>query len=279
MATLTVVTVTAGRPTLQDALLGAGLMAGAANVVMQLARPGVGYGVTESRVESGRIHDHPVKRTRTTSTYLAVATLGSDQDRADYRAAVTRVHAQVHSTADSPVTYHAMDPDLQLWVAACLYRGIEDTYEALVGPMTDEQREHLYRDAAPLGTTLQVRASMWPAGREAFEDYWQDGLAEVHIDDVIRDHLMSIVRLEFLPLSVQRVFGRVNTFLTTGFLHPPFREQMRLPWTEHDQRRFDQLMRVIAAVVRRLPRPLRVFPYNACLWDLRRRRRLGRPLI
>ena len=40
---------------------------------MQLARPGAGYGVMESRVESGRADRHPIKRARTTLTYLAVA--------------------------------------------------------------------------------------------------------------------------------------------------------------------------------------------------------------
>jgi uncharacterized protein (DUF2236 family) len=266
-------------PTLDRTVIGAGLMAGAANVIMQLARPAVGYGVAESRVESGRLYDHPIKRTRTTLTYLAVATLGTDAERADYRTAVNGAHAQVFSTEDSPVRYHAMDPGLQLWVAACLYRGFEDSYEAFVGPMSEARREHVYREAAPLGTTLQVRDSMWPATREAFEDYWQANLAEVHIDDVIRDHLMSIVRLEFFPLPVQWLFGRFNTFVTTGFLHAPFREQMHLAWTTRDQRRFDRLMRAIGAVARNLPGPLRAFPYNACLWDLRLRRRLKRPLI
>ena len=54
-------------------MLGVGLLAGGANVVMQLSRPGVGYGVVESRVESGRIDRHPIKRARTTFTYLAVS--------------------------------------------------------------------------------------------------------------------------------------------------------------------------------------------------------------
>ncbi len=266
-------------PSLDNTVIGAGLMAGAANVIMQLARPGVGYGVAESRVESGRLYDHPVKRTRTTLTYLAVAVLGTDAERADYRKAVNHAHAQVFSTPESPVKYHAMDPDLQLWVAACLYRGFEDSYEALVGPLDSAQRETVYRDAAPLGTTLQVRESMWPATRADFEEYWQAGLAQVHIDDVIRDHLMSIVRLEFFPRPVQLLFGRFNTFVTTGYLHPEFREQMRLPWTERDQRRFDRLMRGIGRVVVRLPKPLREFPYNAYLWDLRIRRRFKQRLV
>ncbi len=103
--------------------MGVALLAGPANVIMQLARPGVGYGVMESRVESGRIDLHPIKRARTTFTYLAVATAGTDAQKAAFRRAVNRAHAQVRSTPDSPVQYNAFDPELQLWVAACLYKG------------------------------------------------------------------------------------------------------------------------------------------------------------
>src|SRR5512144_1477450 len=64
-------------PTVDEGLLGVGLLLGPANVIMQLARPGVGYGVLESRVESGRVDLHPIKRARTTFTYPSVATKGS----------------------------------------------------------------------------------------------------------------------------------------------------------------------------------------------------------
>src|SRR5262245_9362608 len=74
--------------------------AAAANVVMQLAVPGVGYGVAESKVDSGSILKHPWKRLRTTSQYLAVAVFGSDEDRAAFREAVDVAHRQVISTPE-----------------------------------------------------------------------------------------------------------------------------------------------------------------------------------
>ena len=125
---------------------------------MQLAQPGVGYGVAESRVESGRIDSHPIKRARTTFTYLAVATQGSEAQKAAFRRAVNRAHAQVYSTDDSPVTYNAFDPDLQLWVAACLYKGAVDVYRLFVGEMDEETADEHYRQGMTLGTTLQVPA-------------------------------------------------------------------------------------------------------------------------
>src|SRR5690242_7035948 len=114
-------------------MLGVGLLAGAANVIMELARPGVGYGVKDSRVESGRADRHPIKRARTTFTYLAVALSGTDEQKATYRRAVNRSHAQVYSTPDSPVEYNAFDKDLQLWVAACIYKGFVDVHRIFVG--------------------------------------------------------------------------------------------------------------------------------------------------
>ena len=91
-----------------------GLLSGPANVIMELSRPGVGYGVKDSRVESGRADRHPIKRARTTFTYLAVALSGSDTQKAAYRRAVNKSHAEVYSTPDSPVEYNAFDKDLQM---------------------------------------------------------------------------------------------------------------------------------------------------------------------
>ncbi|MET8847783.1 oxygenase MpaB family protein [Amycolatopsis sp. NPDC004625] len=260
---------------LRDAVVGAGLLVGSANVIMQLSRAPVGYGVLESRVDSGNLFRHPVKRTRTTLTYLAVATMGTDAERAAYRQGVDRAHAQVHSTASSPVAYNAFDTDLQLWVAACLYKGFEDVYRAFVGG----EPERFYAEAAPLGTTLQVRPEMWPADRVAFEEYWTGGVAAAGIDDTVRRYLTRIVDLEFLPRVLAVPGRRFHRFVTTGFLPPRFRDEMRLPWTPADQRRFDALLAALGRVVRVLPGPVRRFPFNVLLADLRWRLRTGRPPV
>jgi uncharacterized protein (DUF2236 family) len=231
--------------------------------------------VLESKVDSGNLFRHPAKRTRTTLTYLAVATMGTDAERAAYRHGVNQAHTQVRSTAESPVAYNAFDTDLQLWVAACLYKGFEDVYLAFVGG----EPGHFYRDAATLGTTLQVHPEMWPEDREAFEEYWAAGLDDVGVDDTVRRYLTDIVDLRFLP-PVFAALGRpFHRFVTTGFLPQRFRDEMRLPWTAADQRRFDALLTGIGRVVRVLPAPVRRFPFNLCLWDLRRRLRTGRPLV
>jgi uncharacterized protein (DUF2236 family) len=271
------------RAGIDDGLMGVALLAGPANVIMQLARPGVGYGVLESRVESGRVDRHPIKRARTTFTYLAVATNGSDAQKAAFRKAVNGAHAQVYSTDESPVKYNAFDKDLQMWVAACLYKGAVDVYRTFIGEMDDETADRHYAEGIALGTTLQVPAAMWPADRAAFDRYWQESLDQVHIDDTVRDYLFPIaasrVRGVKLPGPLQRWSDGSALLITTGFLPQRFRDEMRLPWDAKRQRRFDRLMAVLRTVNHLMPRFVRQFPFNVLLRDLDRRIRTGRPLV
>ncbi|MGW0175270.1 oxygenase MpaB family protein [Rhodococcus sp. NPDC003322] len=254
-------------------------MAGAANVIMQLSWPGVGYGVMESKVESGRLFDHPIKRSRTTLQYLAVASMGTDDEKRLYRRGVNRAHAQVRSSEDSPVEYNAFDPELQLWVAACIYRGFEDTHRVLRGEYTPAEREYYYQRGAVFGTTLQVKQEMWPENRDAFEEYWTEAMKKVSIDDAVRAHLDIIARAGFANPILAKLLGPLNLFITKGFLPQEFRDQMHYSWTSRDQHRFDRLMKAIATVNRLLPGIVREFPYNYLMADLRWRIRTGRALV
>jgi uncharacterized protein (DUF2236 family) len=262
-----------------DLLNPAAVLLPAANVIMQLSSPGVGYGVLESRVDSGNVYKHPFKRARTTGTYLAVATVGTDEDRALMRAAVDSVHAQVRSTADSPLRYNAFDPKLQLWVAACLYRYYVDQHEFLYGPLDEAAAEAVYRDAQRLATTLQVPAGMWPADRVAFDEYWKRSMDELRIDPPVREHLYGVASLAFLPWPVRVIAGPLNLFATTGFLPPEFRALMSLSWTQRQQRRFGWLLAGLRVADRMIPHRLWIFGYQTYLWDMRSRARRGRRIV
>jgi uncharacterized protein (DUF2236 family) len=262
-----------------DLLNPAAVLLPAANVIMQLSAPGVGYGVVESPVDSGNVYKHPFKRARTTGTYLAAATLGTDADRALIRAEVDKVHAQVRSNASSPVSYNAFDPKLQLWVAACLYRYYVDMHEFLHGPLDDASADAVYADARTLGTTLQVRDGMWPADRQAFDEYWKRSLDSLRIDPPVREHLHGVAAMAFLPAPLRLLAGRFNLFATTGFLPPAFREHMQLSWTAEQQRRFDLLLTGLRVADRVIPRDLWVFLYRLYLWDMRSRARRGRRVV
>jgi uncharacterized protein (DUF2236 family) len=253
--------------------------AAAANVVMQLALPGVGYGVVESKVDSGSILKHPWKRLRTTSAYLAVAVFGSEEDRAAFREAVDGAHRQVVSTAESPVKYNAFDRDLQMWVAACLFVGLEDTYMLLRGEMSAGQAEQFYRSARTLGTTLQVTDDEWPATRVDFDEYWDDACKKVVIDPPVRDYLMELVNLRMINPLLGLPFRPLLKFLTVGFLAPVFRDALGVSWSRGRQRRFEWLFLLVAFINRFLPVFLRQGGSFIVLADVRRRARAHSALV
>lgn len=266
-------------------MLGIGLIAGSANTIMQMSYPGVGYGVIESRVDSGRADLHPLKRARTTLSYLAVAIQGTDSEKAAFRQAVNGSHRQVRSTADSPVKYNAFDRDLQLWVGACLYKGNVDIHRLFLGEMDDEHADrHYYTDGKALATTLQVPEDMWPADRAAFDRYWQKQLDKIHIDPPVHQYLMDVAMNRHtigraLPKPLRRANDRFNLLMTTGMLPHHFRDAMQLPWDADKQRQFDRVIRILRTTNNVLPGFLRSFPFNFLMRDVRRRIRSGRPLV
>jgi uncharacterized protein (DUF2236 family) len=253
--------------------------AGAANVVMQLSWPPVGHGVVESKVDSGNLLKHPWKRARTTFQYIAVAILGTPEDRLAFRGAVDGAHRQVKSTADSPVRYNAFDRDLQMWVAACLFVGLEDTYQLLRGAMTAEQAEQFYRSAWTLGTTLQVTEDQWPATRAAFDAYWTSACARVNIDDTVRQYLFDLIGLKMINPLLRIPFRSLLRFLTVGFLAPAFRRALGVNWGPMRQRLFEWLFLVVAFVNRFVPVFLRQGGSYALLADVRRRVRTKERMV
>ena len=268
-----------GDVTVADAMDFWSFAAGAANVIMQLSWPAVGHGVAESKVHSGSLLKHPWKRARTTFQYLAVAILGSAQDRAAFREAVNSAHRHVKSTPESPVQYNAFDRDLQMWVAACLFVGLEDTYQLLRGEMTPPQAEQFYLSGWTLGTTLQVSADQWPSTRAEFDDYWDTACEQVAMDDVVRTYLVDLINLRMINPVLAWPFRPLLKFLTAGFLAPVFREALGLTWGGVRQRLFERLFLVVAFANRFLPGFIRQGGSHVLLADVRRRVRRHRQLV
>jgi uncharacterized protein (DUF2236 family) len=264
---------------LHDLLTPATVSLAGANIIMQLAQLPVGRGVAESKVDSGNLYKRPIKRARTTFGYVMVAVYGTDDERAALADAVTEVHRQVRSGPGEAVRYSALDPKLQLWVAACIYRGFEDGYTHLYGPPPPELLDLLYRHGARLATTLQVPADMWPPDRATFEAYWAEAEARIAMDEVTRGYLYDFASLGFLPWPVPRVFGWLHRAITAGFLPAAFRQELGLAWGPREQRAFALNRRVLRVANALTPRPLRALPFDLYLWDMRRRIRNGSNIL
>ncbi len=258
---------------------GLALAPAGANVIMQLSRLPIGHAIVESTVESGSLRKHPIKRTRTTLAYIMVALFGTERERAALRREVNGQHRLVRSDHESAVAYDALDPDLQLWVAACMFRGVIDAVTAFIGPVDDGVYETLLGHCSRFATTLQVSESRWPKDRTTFEEYWATSLRDVRMDDATRAYLRGLASLDFLPTPLARTLGPAHRFLTVGFLPSPFREELGLSWSPRRQRRFETIVARAGVLNRHLPRVLREFPWNVIERDTRRRIARGRSVL
>ncbi|MDH6282456.1 oxygenase MpaB family protein [Prescottella agglutinans] len=253
---------TAGRLDLADFVGESMLLIGAgATVLLQLAVPGVGRGVAEHSTTLER----PLDRLRTTMTFVYAVTLGTTEEKQAVVRLVNRAHVPVRSER-----YNAFDPELQLWVAATLYRNGFDMYQRFFGPLSDADAERLFRQSAVYGTVLQISEDMWPATRTEFDAYWDRMIETATVDDQVRAYVRGLLSGGKAPLPV-RMTMPLQRFLTIGLLPPRIRDQFALPWSPRDQRRFDRLMTVLPVVYRRVPRPLRQITATYYLRDMRRR--------
>ena len=255
------------------------VLAGGANVALQLAWRPVARGVLESPVESGSVFTRPLKRTRTTLSYLAVAMYGDDETRAAYREAVNTSHRQVRSAPGAEVPYNAFDRGLQLWVASCLYYGARDMARRMHGELDVEEEQVLFDMGRRFATTLQVPDEMWHEDVAAFEEYWANGLAAARMDDETVRMLRSLLGAEVLPFPLSVLMAPVVRFYNVGFLPPVVRRLLGLEWSGTQDLWHATSLRALGAVLTLLPDALRAFPFNLLLADVALRRRLGRPLV
>ncbi|GAA3707213.1 oxygenase MpaB family protein [Gordonia hankookensis] len=264
-----------------DLVTGLGPTIAGANVIMQLANPKVGHGVVESRVDSGSAVKHPIKRSRTTGTFLAVALMGDDDDRTFVGTELKRIHDLVYSTAESPVHYSANDSRLQLWVAVCLVKYFLDQYELLYGSLSPAEKDRVVDDSRWLGTTLNVTEDQWPGSYADLQEYWRTQLDDMTIDPPVRALLQQLSDLSFLEDRIgpagamaHKVLGRPLSYLIKAGLPPEFRTMMHWRWSPADEAAYDRTLRVARLVEPATGRVARGL-LQAYLYDMRLRRRLG----
>lgn len=253
------------------------LLAGAGRaILLQIAMPGVGYGVARHSDFASR----PMSRLNATLSYIYALSNGSADDVRRMRKAVNRAHAPVANPPRGPAAgppdetgdphYDARDPELQLWVAATLYDTAIAVYERVFGPLAPDEADRVYREYAVLGTALQMPAELWPADRAAFRAYWEGMLPQLSADPPIRAVARELLKAEKAALPI-RVAMPLARFATIGLLPPSVRTLFGFRWTPAQQYRLDRLFRVVGPVYRRLPRALRHLPQRRYLATLARR--------
>src|SRR5438067_11581772 len=227
------------------------LLGGGRALLMQLAHLKVAAGVDAH----SDFRADPVRRLRRT-VRMTMAIVFGDLETAEAAArAVNRVHGRVRGD-----DYHALDPDLLLWVHATLVDSALATYETFVKPLPAREREVFYQESKVLGTLLGIPEDHFPAGLRQFEDYVAGMVrdAAVRVDSRARE-LAGLVlrsRLRLLPGPAMIPFEVV----TAGLLPAEPRAQYGLSRSAREKRLFRLMVIAIPRLVAVTPPVLRVWP-------------------
>jgi uncharacterized protein (DUF2236 family) len=182
--------------------------------------------------------DDPYKRLQRTGVVMNEIVWGSRAKADAYTARVRRAHAGVRGVlprdagrfpAGTP--YAADDPDLLLWVLACLVDSADMSYRRYVGPLSRDERDELWQGYRVVGECFGLAPDDMPQDIEGFDAY----MAEMIDGDMLwvtpkaRELGRQIVLSPPVALKYRPVVEAIN-FLTIGWLPPRVRKGFGLSW-------------------------------------------------
>src|SRR5215204_3913775 len=138
---------------------------------------------------STRSGDRPFERLARTAKIQETVFLGTRAEADEVLAKVHRLHQTVHGTLPEAAgahpagsAYSAFDPELMLWTLAVIADSGRALYEAMVGPLSAEEREALWQDYVRFGELFLLPRSAVPDSYREFSAWWEARLAspELH---------------------------------------------------------------------------------------------------
>jgi len=180
--------------------------------------------------------DDPYARLRRTAIVMDEITWGSRAKADAYTARVRAAHAGVRGTiphdagpfpAGTP--YAADDPELLLWILACLIDAADRVYRGYVGPLSRDERDALWQDYRVVGECFGLRPGEMPADIEAFDAYIAATTKRLWVTERARELGRRIVLGVPVPLMALPLREAVNQ-LTVGLLPARVRKGYSLRW-------------------------------------------------
>lgn len=182
--------------------------------------------------------DDPYARLRRTAIVIDEIVWGSREKADGYCAMVRKAHATVKGTipeaagrfpAGTP--YGADDPELLLWILACLVDAADLGYRRYVGSLTRDERDELWQDYKVVGRLFGIPDAAMPADIEGFDAYMHGVLNDgtLWVTERAREVGRDVVFHPPAPVVARPLVEVVNQ-MTVGLLPPRIRKGYGLSW-------------------------------------------------
>jgi uncharacterized protein (DUF2236 family) len=187
-------------------------------------------------------------------------TFGTDEDQARAIAGIRAIHTRVHGTLAEPVgpfpagtRYSAEDPALLLWVHASLIESIVLAYEALIAPLSDNDRDTYCRESGPVAIALGARPEDVPDTWAGLSEYVRATLQSPNLAVGRDGHAIARALLSggFTAATGPIAWG--HRLITIGWLPSSVRALYGFEWNERRERQCQQWLRTLRRARRMLP--------------------------
>ncbi|MFQ5947913.1 MAG: oxygenase MpaB family protein [Acidimicrobiia bacterium] len=197
------------------------LFGGARALLMHAAHPLVAAG---ARQTASYRRDPWARLIRTLSLQLLLP-FGTRDEARQAAERINRLHTVVHGV--DPATgerYDALDPDLLLWVHACLEQSSVLFYELTVGSLTAEEKQRFHEENLVGAELLLLPGDRVPPTYEGLESYIDRVITSdrMMITDVAGE-VADLIRGGPVPWHIKPVWKFIS-FAAVGTLHPRLRQ-------------------------------------------------------
>jgi uncharacterized protein (DUF2236 family) len=182
--------------------------------------------------------DDPYGRLQRTVRVLGLIGFGDKGEAQKATARVRDIHTRIHGVlpeaagrypAGTP--YSATDPELLLWILACMADSALVVYERYVGSLARDERDGFWQDYKIIGREFGLRDADMPAEIEHFDGYMADMVEgdDLFVTPQARELAMNIVMRPPVPLRARPMLEVAN-FVTVGLLPAKVRRMYGFSW-------------------------------------------------
>ena len=230
------------------------LLGGTAALLMQVAHPLVAAGVDQH----SDFRRSPIRRlVRTVDTTLAIV-YGERATAVGALKRIGRRHAPVRGQAADGRAYRARDPRLMLWVQTTLVLTSVRWYEAVMGPLSESERDAYWAEGRFFAGELGVPEHLFPKTYADLERYE----AEMLSTDVRPDPVATAVARDVLrpyPWLPEALYWPTDA-LSASLLPIPLRESFGLRYGLPERLFYRAVIVALRALRRLLPAWVTVVP-------------------
>ena len=237
------------------------MLGGGRALLMQVAHPGVGYGVEQHSSYAS----NPWARLMRTSDLMMKLSYGTPKQVARQQEIFKNMHRPVHGRTDDGSRYNAFSQDLLLWVWSTLVDTAAIMYDEVRTPLRRDELERFYLESTALAKGCGVRADNIPASWGDFLDY-RDGVVatDLRVTDAARAVAVATAEAP-IPGPLGAMSGPPMRAVTMSTLPVSLREAYGFAWNSTIERRARRTFRIARAmtavqptVVRRAPARLAI---------------------